>query len=137
MADDEIHQSAYDNDVFHNIVQHYDDTARGNHDDIDFDAASLDDLDGTEYDNNGNRVEPIDFDIVSGIILAVYEYDGFDNIPDDYEFDGFVTYEDDNASRQFIFILDFVRQRSTFSKHKYNPYRAPGDDDDEPGPQAA
>jgi hypothetical protein len=98
MADDDIQRFAYDNAVFHDIVQHYDDTARGNHDDIDFDAASLDDVDGTEYDNNGHLVIVIDAEFLaalSHIVIATHEYDGFDNIPDDYDFASDETFGDD------------------------------------------
>lgn len=146
MADDDIQRFAYDNAVFHNIVQHYDDTARGNHDDIDFDAATIDDLDGTEYDNNGNPVKPIgtigavliDFGgILSDICDAIEQFGSFEDIPDDYEFDPFASDEDDGDDPpcQFIFLLDFVRRPPNCSRN--NPYRAPGDDDDYPGSPAA
>lgn len=74
---------------FANIVQHYDDNGTADHDNIDYTA---DDIDGAEYDHHGNRVEPIDFDIIDHIVLAVYEYDGFDNIPEDYDFNSGAVY---------------------------------------------
>lgn len=74
---------------FANIVQHYSDNGTADHDDIDYTA---DDIDGAEYDNNGNRVEPIDIDILAQFVCAAYEFDGFDNIPDDYEFGSNAVY---------------------------------------------
>lgn len=73
---------------FANIVQHYDDTARPDHDDIDFDSSSIDDLDGAEYDYDGNRVEYIDDldDVICNIVDAITHYGSFANIPDDYDF---------------------------------------------------
>lgn len=95
--DDDEHRAAYDraaefardNAAFHDIIQHYDDTARPDHDDIDFDSAGIDNLDGAEYDQHGVAVILVDPDIISNIstfIIATYEHGGFDNIPDDYEF---------------------------------------------------
>lgn len=87
--DDNIQRFAHDNAVFHDIIQHYDDTARPDHDDIDYEPADLDNLDGAEYDHNGTVVLLIDpefLSAISHIVIAAYEHDGFDNLPDDYEF---------------------------------------------------
>ena len=67
---------------FARIVQHYGDTARPDHDDIDYDDD--DDLDGAEFDNNGERVSPLG--LISAIADAIIEFGSFDDIPDDYEF---------------------------------------------------
>ena len=94
--DDDEQRAAYerarDYAAFADIVQHFDDTARGNHDDIDFDDI---DHDGTEYDDNGNLVIPIDLaDFIAanpaiGIIIAVCDsIDQFGTGDDDYEFGG-------------------------------------------------
>lgn len=97
MADDDEQRAAHDraiefardNAAFHDIIQHYDDTARPDHDDIDYDPTGIDNLDGTEYDEHGVAVILVDPDIISNIstfIIATYEHGSFDNIPDDYEF---------------------------------------------------
>ena len=93
--DDNVQRAAHDNAVFHDIIQHYDDTARPDHDDIDYDPAGLDNLDGAEYDDNGDpvfligAVGAIIIDI-SGVINdlcdAIDEFGSFEDIPDDYEF---------------------------------------------------
>jgi hypothetical protein len=73
--DDNDHGSAYDRAVdyikFVNIIQHYDDTARPDHDDIDFEPG---DIDSAEYDNDGESV------IQYGIL-----YLQFDSSDDDYD----------------------------------------------------
>lgn len=58
-GDDDERANAYQRYIFHqfaDIVQHYDDTARPDHDDINYDSGDLDKLDGAEYDNNGDPV---------------------------------------------------------------------------------
>lgn len=85
--DDDERANAYNRHIYHefaNIVQHYHDTARPAHDDIDFDA---DDYDGAEYDHNGERVEPAGnvYDILSGIFGAIADYGSFNDIPDNYD----------------------------------------------------
>jgi hypothetical protein len=93
-AYDRAIEFARDNATFADIIQHYDDTARPDHDDIDYDPAGLDDLDGAEYDNRGVAVILVDPDIISNIsafIIATYEHGSFDNIPDDYEFDTYAS----------------------------------------------
>jgi hypothetical protein len=94
-AYDRAIEFARDNAAFADIIQHYDDTARPDHDDIDYDPAGLDDLDGAEYDDNGDpvfligAVGTIIIDI-SGVINdlcdAIDEFGSFEDIPDDYEF---------------------------------------------------
>lgn len=82
-------RAAYNNAVFHDIIQHYDDEARPDHDDIDYEPASLDDLDGTEYDQHGVAVILVDPDIIANIsafIIAVYEHNGVDGLPDSFQF---------------------------------------------------
>lgn len=94
--DDNEHRAAYerarDYATFADIVQHYDATARGNHDDIDYNAP---DYDGAEYDNNGEPVlligitGPYDHDIfivLDSVVDAIVEFGSFDDIPDNYDF---------------------------------------------------
>lgn len=69
---------------FANIVQHYDATAVGTHDDIEFDDASVDNLDGAETDQQGRPV--INYGIMLAIVEAIEEFGSFSDIPDDYEF---------------------------------------------------
>jgi hypothetical protein len=102
--DDDEHSAAYerarDYAEFANIVHNYDDTARGNHDDIDFDDI---DHDGTEYDDNGNPVIPIDLaDYIAanpavGIIIAVCDaiddYDSGDNFYEAINYDSYCHHE--------------------------------------------
>lgn len=142
--DDNEQRAAYerarDYAAFADIVQHYDDTARPDHDDIDYDAP---DHDGAEYDNDGELVALVG--IIGGVLYdiadAIDEFGSFDNIPDDYEFDPFASDEtdcddDDGGSCQFIFLIDFFR-RSPSQCNRYKPYVASGDDDDDPGSSAA
>jgi len=54
--DDDEHSAAYNRAIYHqfaDIVQHYDDTARPAHDDIDFTPA---DYDSAEFDDSGEPV---------------------------------------------------------------------------------
>lgn len=75
MGDDhnDNHDSpAFNRYVYHqfaDIVQHYNDTARPAHDDIDFNPADLDELDGAEYDDHGYPVQQY------GIILLILSSD--------------------------------------------------------------
>lgn len=136
--DDNEHRAAYerarDYAEFANIVQHYDDTARPNHDDIDYDAP---DHDGTEYDDNGDIVALVG--VIGGVLYdiadAIEQFGSFDDIPDDYDFDDDDDCEDDGPC-QFIFLIDFVR-RSPNQCSRDRGYVAPGDDDDDPGCPAA
>lgn len=134
--DDDIHRFAHDNAVFHDIIQHYDDTARPDHDDIDYNPADLDNLDGAEYDNNGDIVSLIG--VIGGVIYdicdAIEHYGSFDDIPDDYDFDG--SDEDDDPTCQFVFFLNFSRRDINRCSRTW-PYIAPGDDDDDPGSPTA
>jgi hypothetical protein len=103
--DDDERTNAYKRHIyfeFANIVQHYNDTARPAHDDIDFVPATLDDLDGAEYDNDGNTVELSDDinDLVANIIAAIDYFGSFDNIPEDYDFD---NYEVADSERTELF----------------------------------
>jgi hypothetical protein len=88
---DDERANAYNRHIyfeFARIVQQYDDTARPDHDDIDFDPASLDNLDGGEYDDNGTSVEPTGIDnFISTIVGAIQQFGSFADIPDDFEFD--------------------------------------------------
>ena len=140
--DDDIQRFAHDNAVFHDIIQHYDDTAYPDHDDINYYPASLDDLDGAEYDNDGNVVSPIGdiggviinlSDLLGDIADAIERFGSFDDIPDDYEFDA--DEDDDDTTCGFIVFLDYFRDPPDCSRN--NPYKAPGDDDNDPGHSAA
>ena len=136
--DDNEHRAAYerarDYAAFADIVQHYDDTARPDHDDIDYDSP---DHDGAEYDNNGDIVALVG--VIGGVLYdiadAIEQFGSFDDIPDDYDFDDDDDCEDDGPC-QFIFLIDFFR-RSPSQCNRYKPYVASGDDDDDPGSSAA
>lgn len=83
--DDDEQRSAYHralNYEFFNIVQHFDDTARPAHDDIDYQSP---DYDGAEFDSDGEYVTPIGDinDILSTIIDIISDYDSFEDVPDD------------------------------------------------------
>lgn len=141
--DDNEHSAAYerarDYAAFADIVQHYDDTARPDHDDIDYDSP---DHDGAEYDNNGELVTLVG--ILGGVLYdiadAIEQFGSFDDIPDDYEFDPLAADEadsdDDDGTCQFIFLIDFFK-RPPNQCSRYKPYIAPGDDDNDPGSSAA
>jgi hypothetical protein len=107
--DDNERANAYNRHIyfeFANIVQHYNDTARPDHDNIDYTPADLDNLDGDDYDNNGDPVEPFsNFDqFLGSVVTAVEQFGSFSAIPDDYEFDGeqetvidiFLPHDDDD-----------------------------------------
>ena len=71
---------------FANIIHHYDDTARPDHDDIDYDFASVDNLDGDEF-NDRDDIDPATaFIFLLAVVDAIEEFGSFDDIPDDYEF---------------------------------------------------
>lgn len=98
---------------FADMVQHYDDTARGTHDDIDDDDRDFDD--GTEFDANGDPV--ITYGVLIAVIDAVLDFGSFDDIPDDYDFG---ADEDDG--------LVIRPLPDGFSRHRfplYNPFRQP------------
>ena len=95
---------------FAKIVQNFDDTARPEHDDINYDD---DDLDDAEFDNNGNRVSPLG--LISAIADAIIEFGSFDDIPDDY---GFIF----EAEPDFILPVIPVNR---FRFPLYNPRKAP------------
>ena len=108
---------------FANIVQQYDRVARPDHDDIDFDPASLDDNDGVEYDHNGDIV--ITYGVILGVLDAIIDFGSFADIPDDFEFA-----EDDPAfpipdiSGRFRFPLYNPRRPACKRRrgvHFYNP----------------
>jgi hypothetical protein len=101
---------------FANIVQHYDDTARPDHDDIDFDSNL--DLDGSEYDNNGRRV--LLYGIILNFLADFDESTNVDYFNDDYDDDEF--YDDDfddynHIPSKFSFI-------TAFKFPSYNPFRS-------------
>lgn len=90
---DDERSAAYNKHIlfeFANIVQHYNDTAHPEHDDIEFEPATVDELDGIEIDMGGHRVEPLDEfnDFIVDLMSAINEFGSFADIPDDYEFDG-------------------------------------------------
>ena len=79
-ANNDDHISTYIN--FANIIQHYDDTARPDHDNIDYESG---DFDSAEYDDNGELVT------LYGVLLSFFA--AFDDATDvDYFND---DYEDD------------------------------------------
>lgn len=103
--DDDEQRAAYerarDYAAFADIVQHYNDTARPDHDDIDYDSP---DHDGAEYDNDGQPVlligitGPYDHDIfivLDSVADAIIEFGSFNDIPDDYDFLPSTPYEAD------------------------------------------
>lgn len=131
------YQRACDYAEFANIVQHFDDTARGNHDDIDYD--SPDDHDGAEYDNNGERVLIVNIaGVLDDICSAIEQFGNFNDIPDDYDFGYDDDWDDDDDSEtcRYIFLLGFARRDPSQCDRNY-PYVAPGDDDNDPGSQGA
>lgn len=85
--DDDDHAAAYDRAIYYefaNIVQHYDDTARPAHDDIDFIPA---DYDSAEFDDNGNPVTlygVIVFNLSAGGDLNIEAFTDYDPYDDPY-----------------------------------------------------
>lgn len=79
--DDDDHAAAYNRAIYHefaNIVQHYNDTARPAHDDIDFTPA---DYDSAEFDDDG---EPV---TLYGVIIFNFGADS------DYNIEAFTDYD--------------------------------------------
>jgi hypothetical protein len=74
--DNIYNERAIDYIKFVNIIQHYDDTARPAHDDIDFEPG---DYDSAEYDDHGESV------IQYGIIYLQFD-SGDDDYDDPYEY---------------------------------------------------
>jgi len=71
MADDDEQRNAYNRAIFYqfaDIVQHYDDECRPDHDDIDYQPATLDQLDGGDYDQYGDPVPTL------GVILHIHHH---------------------------------------------------------------
>lgn len=85
--DDDEHAAAYDRAIYYefaNIVQHYDDTARPAHDDIDFTPG---DYDSAEFDDNGHPVTlygVIVFNLSAGGDLNVEAFTDYDPYDDPY-----------------------------------------------------
>lgn len=93
--DDDERAAAYQRYIFAefaDIVQHYDDTARPDHDNIDYTADDLNFHDGTEYDDNGDPV------IKYGLIFFVFRR-ADDNDLNDYhdDYDDYDGSGDDNS----------------------------------------
>lgn len=63
---------------FAEIVQQYDVTVRPEHDDIDFDYATLEQLDGREF--AGEEEPVLDLDVISDFIVAANEFADFDGL---------------------------------------------------------
>lgn len=82
--DDDEHAAAYDRAIYYefaNIVQHYNDTARPPHDDIDFTPG---DYDSAEFDNDGEPVTLygviiFNFGASGANIEAFTDYDPYDD----------------------------------------------------------
>ena len=92
--DDDEQRAAYERAIdyhrFADIVQHYDDTARPDHDDIDYEPASLDHLDGADYDLYGDDVPCIGIilhinNYIISVAEAIEQFGSFKAIPDDYD----------------------------------------------------
>jgi len=105
---------------FAKIVQHYDKTARPAHDDIDFEAGDLTQLDGEELDMDGNPVIQLSILFIA-IADAIEDFGSWDDIPDDYEF----TPEDYPEDAQTVVFFDDYDE---FAKHKKRCRRKPKDD---------
>ena len=111
--DDDEHSAAYErannDDIstyidFARIVQHYDDTARPDHDNIDYESG---DFDGAEYDDNGDLVT------LYGVLLNFFrafddatdvDYFNDEYLKDDYDFDD--DYDEADSDDTTI-IIDF------------------------------
>jgi hypothetical protein len=134
-AYDRAAEFARDNAAFHDIIQHYDDEARPDHDDIDYDPAGIDNLDGAEYDNDGDPVIPIGsvlIDIANtlyDICDAIDEFGSFDDIPDDYEFG---SPEAGSHNSAIFLICDFEAERNY--RAWCNRYKRPGSPGSPAGP---
>lgn len=85
--DDDEHAAAYDRAVYYefaNIVQHYNDTARPAHDDIDFTPG---DYDSAEFDDDGQPVTlygVIVFNLTPGGDLNIEAFTDYDPYDDPY-----------------------------------------------------
>lgn len=106
--DDDEHSAAYNRAIYHefaNIVQHYDDTARPAHDDIDFTPA---DYDSAEFDSSG---EPV---TLYGVIIFNF------GSSSDHNIDAFIDY--DPYDDPYFYLYNRLRD---ISKRSY------GDRDDD------
>ena len=109
--DDDEHAAAYNRAIYHefaNIVQHYDDTARPAHDDIDFTPA---DYDSAEFDDDG---EPV---TLYGVVIFNFGAGGSANIEAFTDYD---PYDD-----PYFYLYNRLRG---FYKRSYGD----GDDDKHP-----
>lgn len=106
--DDDEHSAAYNRAIYHefaNIVQHYDDTARPAHDDIDFTPA---DYDSAEFDGSG---EPV---TLYGVIIFNFGAKGDINVE---AFNDYDPYDD-----PYFYLYNRLRGLS-------KPFSDDGDDD--------
>lgn len=106
--DDDEHSAAYNRAIYHefaNIVQHYDDTARPAHDDIDFTPA---DYDSAEFDSSG---EPV---TLYGVIIFNFGAKGDINVE---AFNDYDPYDD-----PYFYLYNRLRGLS-------KPFSDDGDDD--------
>lgn len=106
---------------FAKIVQHYDDTARPAHDDIDFEAGDLAQLDGEELDLDGNPVIQLSILLVT-LAEAIEDFGSWEDIPDDYEF----TDDDYPEDAQTVVFFDDYDE---FAKYKRRCRRRTKDDE--------
>lgn len=97
---------------FANIIHHYDDTARPDHDDIDYDSADLDTLDGDEFLYDDDIDPATAFVFLLAVVDAIEEFGSFDDIPDDYDFD---EVDFDDSRRHY---------ESRYRFPSYDPFRA-------------
>lgn len=65
---------------FAEIVQQYDETACPEHDNIEFEYATLDQLDGREFPDGAEEVPMLDLDVISDFIVAAHEFADFDGL---------------------------------------------------------
>lgn len=109
--DDDEHAAAYNRAVYHefaNIVQHYNDTARPAHDDIDFEPG---DYDSAEFDDTG---EPV---TLYGVII--FNFSG----SSDTRIDAFIDY--DPYDDPYFYLYNRLRGLS-------KPFSGDGNDDQHP-----
>lgn len=106
---------------FAKIVQHYDKTARPAHDDIDFEAGDLTQLDGEELDIDGNPVIQLSIMFIH-IAEAIEDFGTWDDIPDDYDFTAQDFPEDDKTG---LFFDDY----DEYAKYKRRCFRRKKDDE--------
>jgi hypothetical protein len=138
MADDDEQRAAYERAIdyhrFADIVQHYDDTARPDHDDIDYEPASLEQLDGAEFDHNGDDVPCIGIilhinNYIIAIADAIDEFGSFEAIPDNHDFG-----PNDEPDLSAIFDIDCGHSPT---KHRLDGCYGHDDDDPDDPPVAA